>query len=411
MSTSRAIAAVSMTLRNLLEPSIGAELSGATVTVQPPDKIDITKNIVNLFLYRTSINAAFRNSDMPRQVRPNETGLPPLALDLHYLVTAYGDDLNDPSSHRLLGRAMQVLHDHPLLGADEIHAAIPDTYEQLERVRITPEDLSIDDMSKIWSGAQAKFRISAAYRVSVVLIESNRPAHAPLPVLRRGSEDRGVDAQSSLIPPYPALTGLRFATERVPSAQLGDVVTLRGHHLDGIDVTARFTHRRLAAPIDIGPLPGITTGGESELQVSLPNDAAPQAAWAAGNLSVSLIVTRAADPVNPTRTTNELSFALAPKILTRSPLSTAADTAFLLTITCSPEVLPEQRAVVLFGAVEVEADPHPAQTDTLTFQIPASSATAGDHFLRLRVDGVDSLIVDYTQTPLRFDPNQKVTIP
>ena len=41
---------------------------------------------------------------------------------------------------------------------------------------------------------------------------------------------------------------------------------------------------------------------------------------------------------------------------------------------------------------------------------PVTAAFKGDQFLRLRIDGVDSLLVDYQHTPLQFDPNQKVTV-
>ncbi|HEV7486143.1 MAG TPA: DUF4255 domain-containing protein [Thermoanaerobaculia bacterium] len=426
MSNSLAIAAVTITLRNLLDHAISSEVSGATVTMQPPDFFTTPSNAnhVNLFLYHTSIDAAFRNADMPRQVRPGETGQPPLALNLYYLLTAYGlgDDAIEPLSHRLLGRAMSIFHDHPVLSAADIKAAIPtssspppppyDLFDQIERVRIIPQPLTLDDMSKLWTTFQAKYRPSAAYQVAVVLIESNRPARTPLPVLRRGQDDRGVDAQSNLTAPYPTLTALTLPSERQPSARLGDVVTLRGHHLDGdAAMIARFRHPRLASPIDI-PLAAVVTSGETDVQVTLPNDAAAQSAWAAGSVTVSLVVSRSTDPTNPTRITNELSFALAPLLLTLNP-TTASSAAgdFTLTVTCGPEVLPGQRTSLLFGGSEIAADAHTAQTDTLTFRItPVTAASKGDHFLRLRVDGVDSLLVDYQQTPLQFDPNQKVTI-
>ena len=43
---------------------------------------------------------------MPRQLRPGESGTPPLALNLHYLLTAYGrgESDNDAVSHRVHGR-------------------------------------------------------------------------------------------------------------------------------------------------------------------------------------------------------------------------------------------------------------------------------------------------------------------
>jgi hypothetical protein len=308
-----------------------------------------------------------------------------------------------------------------VLSAADIRAAIPtssspppppyDLFDQIERVRIIPQPLTGDDMSKLWMMLQAKYRPSAAYQVAVVLIESNRPSRTPLPVLRRGKDDRGVDAQSNLIAPYPTLTALTLPSEQQPSAQLGDLITLRGHHLDGDSVAARFTHRHLLAPIDV-PLPDvITTSAETELQVPIPNDVAAQTVWAAGPLTVSLVITRTADTANPIRITNELSFALAPRILTRNPTTAPSAAAFTLAVTCSPQVLPAQRASLLFGGSEIAADAHTAQTDSLNFTIAAiPPASKGDYFLRLRVDGVDSLLVDYQHPPLQFDPNQKVTI-
>ena len=189
MSNPLAIAAVTATLRNLLTQGVTTDpdLADATVTTQPPDKArdgNNNANQLNLFLYQTMLNAAWRNMDMPRQVKPGETGQPPLALDLHYLITAYGRNNDDVFSHHLLGRAMRILHDHPLLGEAEIKAALPDNdlHEQVERVRITPQPLSLEEMSKLWTTFQTQYRISVAYEVGVILVDSSRDASAPLPV-------------------------------------------------------------------------------------------------------------------------------------------------------------------------------------------------------------------------------------
>src|SRR6266850_4384086 len=226
MSNSLAIAAVTATLRQLIEDGV-RDVPGAGASTQPPDKVTTT-NLVNLYLYQTVINAAWRNRDMPRQVKPGETGQPPLALNLYYLLTAYGqgDDSQTVDGHRLLGQAMRVMHDHPVLNSAEIKAAFPDgdLEDQIEHVRITPQPMTLDEMSKLWTTFQAKYRISTAYEVSVVLIESTRPSRTPLPVLKRGEDDRGVDAQGNLTPPFPTLIGIVFPTERQPSAELGDTM-------------------------------------------------------------------------------------------------------------------------------------------------------------------------------------------
>src|SRR6202008_4512506 len=116
------------------------------VTTKPPDKARATTetaNQVNLFLYSVTYDAAWLNMNMPSQAKPAETGSPPLPLVLHYLITAYSDTIPMPDveSHKLLGKAMSVLHDHPLLGAEEIKAALAGSGldEQIERVRITPQ--------------------------------------------------------------------------------------------------------------------------------------------------------------------------------------------------------------------------------------------------------------------------------
>ena len=94
--------------------------------------------------------------------------------------TREGDD--EVRSHRFLGRAMSVLHDHPLLGADGDRAArSPESelHDQVERIRSRLSRCSVEEMSKLWSGFQTQYRLSVAYQVSVVLIESTRPARRP----------------------------------------------------------------------------------------------------------------------------------------------------------------------------------------------------------------------------------------
>jgi hypothetical protein len=171
MSNALAIAAVTETLRRILDTGINSVISGTTVTAKPPDKArnGITTNQVNLFLYQTEVNAAWRNMDIPRQVRPGETGRPPLALNLYYLITAYGESDEDSRAHRLLGLGMGLLHDHTLLGAGEIESALADAdlHEQVERVRITFQPLNIEEMSKLWTTFQTQYRISAAYQVAL----------------------------------------------------------------------------------------------------------------------------------------------------------------------------------------------------------------------------------------------------
>lgn len=407
MSNALAIAAVTATLRALLMRKLGI----IGVTAQALDKArpaNSSGDQVNLFLYQTMPDAAWRNMDMPRQLKAGETGEPPLPLILSYLLTAYSDDTDDVKSQILLGRAMSVLHDHPLLDSAEIKdvatgdLVTSDLHEQLERVRITLLSMPLEELSKLWTAFQAPYRTSAAYQVSVVLIESTRPAKTPLPVLERGKGDTGVASQADVNSPFPALLDLVLPPGQ-QSARLGELVTLQGLHLDGDAVTVSLSNPRLDAPLKNPAAVTVTAWSATEIVIRL--EILP-ALWVAGLYTVAVSV-KTGDDV---RTTNELPLAVAPSIATPLPLVNVvrAPVTFDATIALqvSPDVRHGQRAALLIGNREVAAEAHAAQTASLTFVV--KNAPDGTHFLRLRIDGVDSLLI-LPGPPPSFDPVQRVT--
>jgi hypothetical protein len=72
----------------------------------------------------------------------------------------------------------------------------------------------------------------------------------------------------------------------------------------------------------------------------------------------------------------------------------------------------QQRASILLGDREVlrpeQTDADPATTNTLVFFI--EKAPVGKRFIRLRIDGIDSQLVDRTVTPPEFNSAMEVTI-
>jgi hypothetical protein len=409
MSNAYAIAAVTATLRNLLDQ--GVKDLTTNVTVLPLDKAASASGTqLNLFLYQVGRNAAWTNRDMPRQVQPNEIALPPLPLDLYYLVTVFvsDNDLGKATDHTLLGQAMSVLHDHPVLSAQDVELAtlgpvgpVPesDLHQQIERVRITQMPLSVDEMSKLWTGFATNYRLSAAYQVGVALIESTRATKTPLPVLTRGKDDSGINAEASVVSPLPTLESLTPPKQQA-SARLTDLITLTGVNLNGDDVLLRFEHPRLAAPIEAAP----DSGDGTTITFTIPN--AP-ADWPSGFYTVTALVQRSGEAFH--RTTNQLVMALAPTLA--SVVAATASGTGTITVTTAPEVRLGQRPALLLGDREILAQPiadPPGQTDTLLFDLV--DMPTDDYFVRLRVDGVDSLLVDKTKTPPKFDPSQKVTI-
>jgi hypothetical protein len=415
MSNARAIAAATATLRNLLldqVPKIDPGLADLEVTTQPLDlaRKNVTKAQLNLFLFETQVAAAWRNHDLPSQVRPGETGVPPLALNLRYLLTAYGrgESDNDSTSHRALGSAMGLLHDHALLGSAEIAAAMAgnDLGNQIERVRITWHPMSIEEMSKLWTIFQTQYRISAAYEVGIVLIDSRRPARAPLPVLTRGPADRGPISVASLL---PALDMLRLPRSQ-SAIRLGEDAALIGSNLTTIDTMAVISSALLDDEILLTPT---ATDSPDALDIHVDDVAGDPDAlsrWHPGYYLLALRQTRAGVPP---LSSNALPFALAPRIGVTPLAAAAGDIA--ITITCEPRLREGQRALLILGDRQLKPDlidtpADPKQPTTLEFTAP--QVAPGSYVVRLRVDGVDSIPVIVAGTPPlpAFDPAQTLVV-
>src|SRR5215211_5297880 len=132
MSSPLAIAAVTAVLKDLLDNglidhSVSAAVGGpVVVTAHAPQRIKTDENEVaqlNLFLYQVTPNPGWRNAGLPsRNGSGNLLTNPPLALDLHYLLTAYGKQ--DFEAEILLGYAMHLLHETPVLTREAIRKTL-----------------------------------------------------------------------------------------------------------------------------------------------------------------------------------------------------------------------------------------------------------------------------------------------
>lgn len=432
MSNYLAIAAVTATLKSLLAARLpdDEDLPGnIDVTTKPLDKAgtDTDGNLVNIFLFQVLPNPALRNLSAPGTATTSNGGsvsiahLSPAALDLQYLITVYGEnddttpDNHSHRSHRLLGKVVSVLQDHAILDRERIKSVLPnnDLYQQIEGIRITPDSLSLDDLTKVWNSFQTGYRLSVAYRIGVILIDSRLPSRQPLPVIGRGQEDRGAFAVAS---PSPSLRGMRLPNDK-PSAQFGDALTILGNHLNNDDLQVRLRHPLLEEPIELPPESERSPG---KLRIKLPTsdesdpDYYPElpSTWAAGFYTLSLVVQR---PELPGWTTNEVSFALSPQITNINPRR-APHGDVTLTLTCKPQIRKIQQVVLLFGErmIPVESlitPDDPTASTTLTFKVKDAEARPNEPYvLRLRIDGVESIPVSFEGDPPQFDDNQKVEI-
>ena len=452
MSSAFAIAAVTAVLKDLLNNGLAdhdlSAVGGISVTAWPPDRVltgDKEKGQINIFLYHVTPNIGWRNVGLPSRdyAAGGRLTNPPLALDLHYLVTAYGDA--EFHAEALLGYAMQVLHENPVLTRAMINAtlkpALPngvtlpaglqmlsttDLAEQVELIKISPESLSTEEVSKLWTATQARYRPTAAYQISVVLIQASKATRSALPVLSQGPQDQGPQAQSDLVSPFASLERIDLPKNQV-SAQMNDQIILNGHSLAGdkgnssqVTVSVLFSNKRLPNPIRADVLAAQRTG--QTIKLTIPH--LPGIYYPAGLYAVSAQVSPNGKPLEMEES-NELALFIAPKILQINavilPIPPAAPINVvrsnvqnglgnvILSIKCTPDVLPEQSVSLILGSREVAAGAHIAKTDTLSFALTAIAA--GSFRLRLRVDGVDSPFIDRSDpSHPKFDDSQQINL-
>lgn len=417
MSTALAIAGVTTVLRDLLNDgminhNVSAVL-GSTVTVSalPPDRVvqpgGAEQTQLNVFMYLATPNTAWRNRELPSRDPTGTQRLTnaPLALDLHYMITAYGAE--DLHADILFGYATQLMHENPVLTRAAIRMALMPSpplgsdlppalralgtsglADQLEQIRITPYVMTTEEMSRLWSAMQTHYRPTAAYLATVVLIEATAPTVMPLPVLTRE-----IVVVPDLVPPLPTIEQVDgFQNEG--ELRLDDVVTLRGVHLDGTTRDVLLENERFGVAAVIAAMPG----AESD-QVRFTIPAARSADFPAGiyRLSVELLPTGAI----LRRRTNHVPVVVRPDIA-GLPITVARDGAgsASFSLTVGPHVRPGQVVSLFLGALEVAPDAFVASTDTLAFVVP--TAPVGNHLARLRVDGINSEIIDRTKTPPVF---------
>ena len=105
---------------------------------------------------------------------------------------------------------------------------------------------------------------------------------------------------------------------------------------------------------------------------------------------------------------NEVSLSVAPT-LRNVPLTVArVGTSVTLDLQCAPDVRPCQRIAVLLGARAVPVAPVVAATGDV--HLVVSEIDPADYPVRLRIDGVDSPLIDRSTTPPSFDTTQIVTV-
>jgi hypothetical protein len=430
VSNALAIAATTAVIKNLLERWLASAnlsaINSATVSVLPPDRLRTGEgetSQLNLFMYHAVPNAGWRNVNLPAYNSQGERGNnPPLGVDLHYLMSAYGSA--DYASEILLGLGMQLLHEIPILTQDLIRrtftasegGSLSDVLqllsntgiaEQLETIKISPMTLNTEEMSRLWSAFQVPYRPTAAYQVSVLLIESRRSFKAALPVRQ---------------PQIYVLPFRQPVIETVEPQILAPVaaatLTLRGINLKADNTVVRFGAGGERPP-------GAETYTDTEIQVGLPSTV--QAGINTVQVIQRLLI---GEPtLHNGFESNVMAFTLRPAVSKRTvdgsevyniELTNVQGTGTtprsgIAVVGVTPAVGQKQEVLLLLNELNPPADraaraytfaapsrdrpPNPPTSESI--RIPIQRVLPGTYLVRVRVGGAESLLdLDANNLPI-----------
>lgn len=139
-------------------------------------KLDGAQATIALLLVRVSHNEHLRNraaaSLAPGRVLP-------LAVNLHLLFTVWADKAD--TEQVLIAWLLRELHRLPVLGG----AALGAPFTAQDAVQLTPEECSLDDLSKLWQILAPPLRPSLAYVARNIALDLDAEPPAPPVVATR----------------------------------------------------------------------------------------------------------------------------------------------------------------------------------------------------------------------------------
>jgi len=420
MTTPYAFGAVTAVLRSRLTATlaasgVSASVGGVKVTALPPDRIVTGKqeeNTINIFLHHVSRNPGWANVGPPPRNGAGDLVAPtPMGVDLHYVVSAYGQD--PLATDILLGHATAAFADEPVLTRAAIRRALAPTppdptippevassrlADQIESLKLCPANPGTEEVARLWASFMAPYRPSAFYDVSVVLIEPAQPSRAafPVAVVAAAAIDLArpeVDTVTALGPPGTPLTAQ--ATLVIAGRSLaGDGLAVRVGA--SVATPAVATERELQVAVSAF-VPSLRAGLQGlvvthDVQIGAPPTAHAAAASDAFPLALRPTVSFGANAVAVTATT----------VLGGVTLATGTVTA-----TVDPAVGRDQQVLLSLAEAGAPVDRSPrgatlaapaengaaaGVTGTTSIAFPFTRVPQGTYVARLLVDGVESAV-------------------
>ncbi|MEO0078369.1 MAG: DUF4255 domain-containing protein, partial [candidate division WOR-3 bacterium] len=332
------------------------------------------------------------------------------------LFSFFGDEL-ELKPQRVMGSVLRVLHTHPVITRKMIddakmvpYLAASDLDEEAELVKLTPEPLSLDELSKLWSiFFQGPYVLSVTYRASMVMLDGRPVPVSALPVKNRNIYVR----------PFEEPTIERLLSRAAPGQPdlenqpvlPGHILVLAGRHLAG-DVTLVRMAGNTVEPDLAEP---------TRVELTLAEPPFPAGLLRAGLQPVQIVhelLVGTPETRHKGFESNVVPLILHPVVENASYVVVhhpppAPDT-YQIEMDVTPPLQTGQKATMILngheppglGSYVFPVPPDQCGSGSTHIAVPITGVADGTYFIRLSVDGAESLLELEGPTP-----GPTVTIP
>jgi hypothetical protein len=132
----------------------------------------IPAHALTIMLYRVDLNKTVRAG---WSAVGSQNGRAHLPVDLHYLLTAWGD--NAEFEHRIIGRTLQCLESAPVLSGPLLHAS--GGWAENEAVQLVIDEMSTEAVMRTFDSLPHDYKLSVPYVARVVRLDSRTALPVP----------------------------------------------------------------------------------------------------------------------------------------------------------------------------------------------------------------------------------------
>lgn len=169
MSSHNNLDAVTKTLANRIWEGIKDDKqltkiikSSEQISFQSPQDVQAKSAQISVFLYNIAELTSMRNQPQPQNPQESRTLL---YLSLRYLITPLTK--NAEEDQIILGKIMQIFAETPVLRGSSLQGSLTEAGDDL---RIMLDELSVDELNKLWTMLSSPYRLCVSYTVLPVKI-------------------------------------------------------------------------------------------------------------------------------------------------------------------------------------------------------------------------------------------------